>query len=221
MDIFDVIGPVMIGPSSSHTAGAVRLSLLAVSILGAWPIKAQIALHGSFAQTYHGHGTDMALLAGLMGWLPDDARIPKAMEYAKEQGMEYDFSTIDLGDLTHPNTVCFKLTAADGRQCQVVGSSIGGGQVLVTSIDGTAVELSGRFPAILTLHKDKPGVISLVSSALANAGINIAGMRVFRANKGGLATMIIECDQVVTEPVLELLTALEPIQSVRFIRNVL
>ena len=135
MNIFDVIGPVMIGPSSSHTAGAVRLSLLAISILGAWPVKAQIALHGSFAQTYRGHGTDMALLAGLMGWLPDDARIPQAMDFAQKQGLEYAFSTINLGDLTHPNTVYFKLTAADGRQCEVIGSSIGGGQVLVTSID--------------------------------------------------------------------------------------
>ena len=209
MNIFDVIGPVMIGPSSSHTAGAVRLSLLAISILGAWPVKAQIALHGSFAQTYRGHGTDMALLAGLMGWLPDDARIPQAMDFAQKQGLEYEFSTINLGDLTHPNTVYFKLTAADGRQ------------VLVTSIDGAAVELSGKLPAILTLHKDKPGVISLVSSALASAGINIAGMRVFRANKGGLATMVIECDQVVPEPIINLVAALEPMQSVRFIRNVL
>ena len=208
MNIFDVIGPVMIGPSSSHTAGAVRLSLLAISILGAWPVKAQIALHGSFAQTYRGHGTDMALLAGLM-------------DFAQKQGLEYAFSTINLGDLTHPNTVYFKLTAADGRKCEVIGSSIGGGQVLVTSIDGAAVELSGKLPAILTLHKDKPGVISLVSSALASAGINIAGMRVFRANKGGLATMVIECDQVVPEPIINLVAALEPMQSVRFIRNVL
>ena len=120
---------------------------------------------------------EMALLAGLMGWLPDDARIPQAMDFAQKQGLEYAFSTINLGDLTHPNTVYFKLTAADGRKCEVIGSSIGGGQVLVTSIDGAAVELSGKLPAILTLHKDKPGVISLVSSALASAGINIAGMR--------------------------------------------
>lgn len=102
----------------------------------------------------------MALLAGLMGWLPDDARIPQAMDFAQKQGLEYAFSTINLGDLTHPNTVYFKLTAADGRKCEVIGSSIGGGQVLVTSIDGAAVELSGKLPAILTLHKDKPGVIS-------------------------------------------------------------
>ncbi len=221
MNIFDVIGPVMIGPSSSHTAGAVRLALLAVSILGAYPVKAQIGLHGSFAHTYHGHGTDMALLAGLMGWMPDDARIPQAIEFAKRQGLTYEFSIINLGELTHSNTVYFQLTAADGRQCEVIGSSIGGGQVEVTSIDGAAVELSGRFPAILTMHRDKPGVISLVSSALASAGINIAGMRVFRANKGGLATMVIECDQVVPDAIVTLVAALEPIKSVRFISNVL
>lgn len=114
----------------------------------------------------------MALLAGLMGWLPDDARIPQAMDFAQKQGLEYAFSTINLGDLTHPNTVYFKLTAADGRKCEVIGSSIGGGQVLVTSIDGAAVELSGKLPAILTLHKDKPGVISW-SAALWQVPVSI------------------------------------------------
>ena len=136
MNIIDIIGPVMIGPSSSHTAGAVRLGLLAASILGAPPVKAQIDLHGSFAQTYRGHGTDVALLAGLMGWLPDDARIPQARKYADEAGLEYKFDKVNLGDLTHPNTVRFTLEAENGSRCEVIGSSIGGGQVEVSAIDG-------------------------------------------------------------------------------------
>ena len=142
MSIFDIIGPVMIGPSSSHTAGAVRLGLLAASILGAKPVKAEIYLHGSFAETAKGHGTDMALLAGLMGWLPDDERIPEASRYAQESGLAYSYDKIDLGNMAHPNTVFFKLTGANGARCDIVGSSIGGGQVKVTEIDGFPVELT-------------------------------------------------------------------------------
>jgi L-serine dehydratase len=221
MNLLDVIGPVMIGPSSSHTAGAVRLGLLAISILGEQPIKADIALHGSFARTYRGHGTDMALLAGLMGWMPDDARIPEADIYAEQKGMQYNFSTIDLGELTHPNTVRFHLEGASGKNCVVTGSSIGGGQVRVTEIDDFPVELDGALPGVLIVHKDRPGVIALVSGKLSDYKINIAGMRVFRANKGGSATMIIECDQVVPEEAIAALKEIKNVESVRFINTVL
>ena len=193
MNLIDIIGPVMIGPSSSHTAGAVRLGLLAASILGAKPVKAEINLHGSFAETYQGHGTDMALLAGLMGWLPDDERIPEAAKYAEESG----------------------------SYCEIVGSSVGGGQVKVTEIDGFPVELTGRLPAILTVHIDTRGVIALVTSTLANAGVNIATMRLFRSDKGGMASMVIECDEAVPQEILNLIGALQQIESVRFIASVL
>lgn len=221
MNIIDVIGPVMIGPSSSHTAGAVRLGLLAAGILGSRPAVAEIHLHGSFAETYRGHGTDMALLAGLMGWKPDDERIPEAEKYAAECGMRYGFHKIDLGNLTHPNTVLFRLTDAAGSSCEIIGSSVGGGQVKVTSIDGFPVELTGRLPAILTLHEDKRGVIALVSSTLANGGVNIATMRLFRNDRGGTASMVIECDQDVPPCIINLIGALEQIHSVRFIAGVL
>lgn len=221
MNIIDVIGPVMIGPSSSHTAGAVRLGLLAAGILGGRPKKAQIYLHGSFAETYRGHGTDMALLSGLMGWKPDDARIPRAEEFAADCGMEYAFHKIDLGNLTHPNTVLFQLTDAAGGSCEIIGSSVGGGQVRVNAIDGFPVELTGRLPVILTLHEDKRGVIALVSSILASGGVNIATMRVFRNDKGGIASMVIECDQNVPRSIINIIGALEPIKSVRFIAGVL
>lgn len=221
MNIIDVIGPVMIGPSSSHTAGAVRLGLLAAGILGSRPVQVQIHLHGSFAETYRGHGTDMALLAGLMGWKPDDARIPEAEKYAAECGMQYEFHKIDLGNLTHPNTVLFRLTDAAGDSCEIIGSSVGGGQVKVTAIDGFPVELTGRLPAILTLHEDRRGVIALVSSTLANGGVNIATMRLFRNDRGGTASMVIECDQDVPPSIINLIGALEQIRSVRFIAGVL
>lgn len=221
MNIIDIIGPVMIGPSSSHTAGAVRLGLLAAGILGGRPVKADIYLHGSFAQTYKGHGTDVALLAGLMGWLPDDARIPQAKDYAAQEGLEYTFNTVDLGNLTHPNTALFKLTGADGGTCEIIGSSIGGGQVKVTSIDGFPVELTGRLPALLTVHEDTRGVIALVSGTLANGGVNIATMRLFRSGKGGTASMVIECDQKVPEGIISLIGALQQIKSVRSIGSVL
>ena len=221
MNLIDIIGPVMIGPSSSHTAGAVRLGLLAASILGGKPVKAEINLHGSFAETYQGHGTDMALLAGLMGWMPDDERIPQAEKYAEESGLVYSFHKIDLGNMAHPNTVLFKLTSAGGSYCEIVGSSVGGGQVKVTEIDGFPVELTGRLPAILTVHIDTRGVIALVTSNLANAGVNIATMRLFRSDKGGMASMVIECDEEVPQEILNLIGALQQIESVRFIASVL
>lgn len=221
MSILDVLGPVMIGPSSSHTAGAVRLGLLARGILDAAVAEAEIYLHGSFAETYKGHGTDVALLAGLMGWKPDDARIPHAMEYAEQEGLKYKFLKTDLGDLAHPNTVLFKLTGTDGRTAEITGSSIGGGQVLINNIDGMDMELTGKLPAILTTHIDKRGVLSLISGILANAGVNIATMRLFRDDKGGVASMVIECDNDVPKWVLATLQNLEFIINVRFVAKML
>lgn len=221
MTLYDVIGPVMIGPSSSHTAGAARLGLLAASILGAKPVQAEIYLHGSFAETYQGHGTDMALLAGLMHWLPDDERIPHADKYAAEYGLTYSYHKIDLGNMAHPNTVMFKLVGDNGARCEIVGASVGGGQVQVSEIDGFPVELTGRLPVILTVHADARGVIALVTSTLANAGVNIATMRLFRSNKGGLASMVIECDEAVPVEIINLIGALRQIDSVRFIDSVL
>ncbi|MDD3396181.1 MAG: L-serine ammonia-lyase, iron-sulfur-dependent subunit beta [Acidaminococcaceae bacterium] len=220
MNLLDVIGPVMIGPSSSHTAGAVRLGLLAKAILGEPVVQVEIGLHGSFAVTYKGHGTDMALLAGLMGWMPDDARIPEASKYAEQAGLAYSFITINLGELAHPNTVRFALVGKEGTRCVVVGSSIGAGQVVVSAIDDFPVELSGKLPAVLVVHKDRPGVIAKVSSVLAEAKVNIAGMRVYRDNKGGSATMILECDQAVPTEALTRIETLDNVVSVRFVNNV-
>ena len=184
-------------------------------------MKADINLHGSFAATYQGHGTDLALLAGLMGWMPDDERIPKAASYAASEGLVYSVNKIDLGNLAHPNTVRFKLTSASGSYCEIIGSSVGGGQVKVSEIEGFPVELTGRLPAILTVHIDTRGVIALVTSTLANSGVNIATMRLFRSDKGGMASMVIECDEAVPQEILNLIGALQQIESVRFIASVL
>ena len=220
MNIFDIVGPVMIGPSSSHTAGACRLGLLAARILGQRPEKAEIVLHGSFARTYKGHGTDRALIAGLMGWQPDDARIPDALQLAAAAGMEFSFTPGDLGSSAHPNTVLFRLTGADGNTCEIVGASVGGGQIMVTGVDGFPVELTGVLPALFVPHRDEPGVIALVSTILAQKRINIASMRVFREGKGETATMVIECDQAVPPAVVRHLEQLGPVKLVRFVDKV-
>ncbi|HIU64239.1 MAG TPA: L-serine ammonia-lyase, iron-sulfur-dependent, subunit beta [Candidatus Avacidaminococcus intestinavium] len=221
MKLLDIIGPVMIGPSSSHTAGAVRLGLLARGILGEQPSEARIELHGSFARTYRGHGTDLALLAGLMGWRPDDERIPEAKNFAQANNLQYAFEQVNLGELLHPNTVRLHLKGLSGTTCTVMGSSVGGGQVLVTEIDGFPVELNGSLPGLLVPHRDQCGVIALVSQELAVAGINIAGMRVFRTDKGGIAIMIIECDQAVDLETIKKVELLPAVESVRFINSVL
>lgn len=220
MNIFDIVGPVMIGPSSSHTAGACRLGLLAAGILGQRPEKAEIVLHGSFARTYKGHGTDRALIAGLMGWQPDDARIPDALQLAAAAGMEFSFTPGDLGSSAHPNTVLFRLTGADGNTCEIVGASVGGGQIMVTGVDGFPVELTGVLPVLFVPHRDEPGVIALVSTILAQKRINIASMRVFREGKGETATMVIECDQAVPPAVVRHLEQLGPVKLVRFVDKV-
>jgi len=218
MNIFDVIGPVMIGPSSSHTAGAVRLGKLALAILGEPVKEAVIGLHGSFAKTYKGHGTDLALGAGIQGWATDDARIPKSFEAMKRAGITLSFKEINLGDLAHPNSVKFWLTGITGHTCTVIGSSIGGGRVSITNIDDFPVEFSGEFPAILTMHNDRPGAIALVTSILSTHGVNVAQMRVFRKQKGGLAAMIVETDQPVADAELEVIRKLPHIDSVRRIQ---
>jgi len=220
MNIFDVIGPIMIGPSSSHTAGAVRLGNLALAILGESVKEAVIGLHGSFSQTYRGHGTDLALSAGLQGWATDDIRIPKAFETAKQAGISISFTTINLGDFAHPNSVRFWLTGVKENTCVMTGSSIGGGRVVVTNIDDFPVEFSGDFPAILTMHRDRPGAIALVTSILSTQGVNVAQMKVFRKQKGGLAAMIVETDQPIDDTAFEAIGKLPHMQSVRRIQRI-
>jgi L-serine dehydratase len=191
--VFDIVGPVMIGPSSSHTAGACRLGELARAIFGGTPARAHIVLHGSFASTGAGHGTGLALVAGLLGMRPDDARIPSAFELAHQANLVFDFAEQDLGD-AHPNTAAFLLEDESGRQMSVQGSSLGGGDVVVTRIDDYDVELTGDLPLMVVAHIDRPGVIASVTSILAEARVNIASMQVSRERKGANALMLIATD---------------------------
>lgn len=188
----------MIGPSSSHTAGAVRLAALTRAVFGERPAEVRIVLHGSFASTGRGHGTDLALVAGLLGYAADDARIRNAIERARDAGMEVEFAEEDLGEV-HPNTARFELSATDGRTMTVQGSSLGGGDVVVTHIESFEVEATGELPMLVVEHQDRPGEIAAVTGILAEGGYNIAEMRVSRERRGARALMLIETDAEVDD----------------------
>lgn len=212
--IFDVVGPVMVGPSSSHTAGAVRLGALARAIAGAPLASAEVTLHGSFASTGRGHGTDLAIIAGLLGFAPHDTRIPDARMHADAAGMRVTFAEADLGDV-HPNTAEMRLVTVEGNAVLVRGSSLGAGDVEITLIDDFPVRLTGELPALGVIHHDQPGAVAAVSARLAAEGINIASMQVFRERRGARALMVIETDTVVVDSVVNALDTLEGIIGVR------
>lgn len=215
MNLFDVIGPIMIGPSSSHTAGAVRLGRLARSLLGEAPSKAVIGLHGSFASTGRGHGTDRALIAGLLGWRTDDASLPNSFAAAAQSGLSFQFETVNLGAEAHPNSVAFALKGKDGAELQTVGCSLGGGRVKITEINAFPLELAGELASLITVHHDRPGVIHAVTGVLASHAVNIAEMRVSRSKKGSLAAMVIETDSEIPAEMVKSVAALPQILSVR------
>jgi L-serine dehydratase len=198
MNIFDIIGPVMIGPSSSHTAGAVRIGKVTRRLLDEEVVKAVIQLHGSFADTYKGHGTDNALIGGLMGFSTDDERIRNSKELAKKAGMVYRIETISLQE-AHPNTVVIEAEGRSGRKVVVLGASVGGGNIMIQKINGIHVEFDGQYYSLIVNHRDKPGVIAFVTGRVGQSQINIAGMRDYRSSRGGEAIMIIETDQEVDE----------------------
>ena len=204
----------MIGPSSSHTAGACRLGELARAIFAEPPTRARILLHGSFASTGPGHGTDIALVAGLLGMHPDDARLPKALELAGEAGLQVEFGEAEFGD-AHPNTAQFELTATDGRTMCVRGSSLGGGDVIVTQIDGFEVELTGELPVLVIGHVDRPGEIAAVTSLLAESDVNVASMHVSREQRGANALMLIATDAEVDRLTAERIARQPGVTSVR------
>lgn len=202
MDILDIIGPIMVGPSSSHTAGAVRIGLVARKLLGSTPVRAELYLHGSFAATGRGHGTDMALIAGLLGFTPDDERIPQSFEYAKKAGLEFRFDTIQLRD-AHPNSVLIKACGAGGHSIEVVGASIGGGRIEIREFAGMKLRFSADGPTLIVQNRDFPGSVADVSYILSRLNINIATFQVTRNSRGGTAVMVIECDAPIEPDVIE------------------
>ena len=217
--VFDVIGPVMIGPSSSHTAGAVRLGRLARAVFGEQPARAHVTLHGSFASTGRGHGTDLALVAGLLGFAPDDVRIRIADKEARRAGLDVSFSEADLGEV-HPNTARLELSSADGRTVTVQGSSVGGADVVLTAIDDFDVNITGELPVLVVEHRDQPGVIASVSAVLARYGVNIASMEVSRERRGARALMVIETDHEVDAAATAAVAAGSGVTEVRAIPRV-
>jgi L-serine dehydratase len=185
---------------------------MARTILGEKPEVAMIELHGSFAQTYKGHGTDKALAAGLLGFSTDDVRIRDALTLAPINGLQISFQTVDLGEKQHPNTAVLHLTGVSGRKTTIVGSSLGGGSILITEIDGYAVELSGDYYTLISIHQDKPGIIALVTHLLSQENVNIAFMRVSRQQRGSQALMILETDQPIPEHALTSIRSIPAVQ---------
>lgn len=215
--VFDIIGPRMIGPSSSHTAGAARLGKVARRISGNDVAKVTFVLYGSFAKTYKGHGTDRALLAGIMDMEPNDPNLGRSLDFAKAAGLDYAF-VVDDADPPHPNTVKMVITGSSGKKTEVVGCSIGGGNIRVIQINGLNVEFTGEYPTLVIRHIDRPGVIAEVTSLMVQFNINIAFMRVFRQSKGQDAFMIIETDNDISQKVIAQVRALgDEIQDVYLI----
>ena len=202
VSLLDIIGPVMVGPSSSHTAGACRLGLLARCLVGGTPERARIELHGSFARTGEGHGTDKAIVGGLMGFRPDDERIRDSLGIAEREGLDYRFEKTTLGEENdiHPNTVRISIERGE-RRSVMVGSSLGAGRVLVTEIDGFPVEVTGNYNTIVLVAEDVPGSVARIATILADDGINIATLRLTRKGRGGDAFMVIEVDEPPDEKV--------------------
>lgn len=215
MNLYDIIGPVMVGPSSSHTAGAVKIGYVSRKLMAQPIVKAQILLYGSFLATGKGHGTQIAIVAGLLGMKTDDCRIPDSFRLAKETGMEISFGEAELKD-AHPNSVQLILTGADGRQLEIVGESIGGSRINIASIDGLSANFSGDYPTLIVHNLDQPGHVAEVTSMLSHKSVNIATMQLYRAGRGGHAVMVIECDQEVPKESIQWLAHLEGIEKVTY-----
>ena len=213
MNLFDIIGPGMIGPSSSHTAGAARIGRVARQLLGEPPVKAVVSFHGSFEKTYRGHGTDRAVVGGLLDMAVDDERLRRSLHIAKEQGLEVTFRAVHLRD-AHPNTVVVEAVGESGRRVRVQAASIGGGSIRVQYLDGLEVGFSGEKITLVIRHTDAPGAIAMVTRLLSEAGINIATMRVFRHEVGGKACMAIELDARPEPALLAALRALPGLKDV-------
>ncbi|MDS9470544.1 L-serine ammonia-lyase, iron-sulfur-dependent subunit beta [Sporosarcina pasteurii] len=210
--VFDIIGPVMIGPSSSHTAGAARIGRVARTLFGRQPDWAKIYLYGSFAETYKGHGTDVAIIGGLMDYDTFDERIKTAFEDAKKAGFSFEFIP-EEEEMEHPNTA--KIVIGDENSVmELTGISIGGGKMEVVELNGFPLRLSGNYPALLVVHQDRAGLIASVANALAKRGVNIAHMEVGRKEKGKMALMVIEVDQLIDDEIINELRGLPHITQV-------
>lgn len=218
MNIFDILGPVMVGPSSSHTAGAVRIGYIAHKLLQDELANAEIYLHGSFATTGAGHGTDRALIAGLLGMKPDDIRIPDSFRIAEEQGLTFSFTAKNIKD-AHPNTALLLLTGKSGRTLEVQAASVGGGRIMIQKLDGIDVNFSSEKPTLIVHNLDQPGHVAEVTSMLSHKSVNIATMQLYRDKRGGYAVMVLETDQPIPQEAIAWLAHLEGIIKVTYFNS--
>jgi len=217
--IFDIIGPIMIGPSSSHTAGACRISYTAHRIIKKDITSVTFVLYGSFAKTYKGHGTDLALLGGILGFKPDDARIVNAYTIADQRDLKYTFQTASE-EMPHPNTVKIIATTSDGSQWRFIGESIGGGKMQLTHINGIDILFTGAYNTLITHHLDSPGMLAKISTVISNHQINIANMKLYRETRGEKAIGIIEIDEAIDTNAIAELQAISGVNYVNLIEKV-
>lgn len=215
LDIFEILGPVMVGPSSSHTAGAVRIGRMARTLLGGEPVRAKIGLYGSFAETGQGHGTDKALVAGLLGLKPDDMDIPNSFALAAERGLAFAFETALLRD-AHPNTAVLEVERADGKALTIQAASTGGGRIRVDKLNGVEVSFTGSFHTLIVRHRDIAGELADMTRELSNSRTNIANMRLCRDRRGGDALTVIETDQPVPPVVRQLIAELPGVDGLTY-----
>ena len=215
MNLFDIIGPVMVGPSSSHTAGAVKIGYVSRKLMAQPIVKAKILLYGSFLATGKGHGTQLAIVAGLLGMKEDDSRIPNSLEIAKEKGMEVFFGEANLKE-GHPNSVELILTGENGKELEIVGESLGGSRIKIAKIDGLCANFSGDYPTLIVHNLDQPGHVAEVTSMLSHKSVNIATMQLYRESRGSRAVMVIECDQEVPKDSIKWLSHLEGVEKVTY-----
>lgn len=216
MNIFEILGPVMVGPSSSHTAGAVRIGYVYRKLMGEKIVTADIELYGSFLLTGKGHGTPQAIVAGLLGMTPDDARIPDSFEIAKAQGLKFTIGEAKLKE-AHPNSVLLKLTGESGKELEVIGESLGGSIINIAQIDGLPANISGDYPTLIASNMDVPGMVAKVSEVLFEAKINIAQMHLYRASRGKNSVLIAECDQEIEDKTLNDIRDLDGIMKVSYL----
>lgn len=216
MSIFDIVGPIMVGPSSSHTAGAVKIGYLSKKLMGEKIKSAEIYLHGSFRTTGKGHGTDRAIVAGLLGMKPDDIHIPDSFELAAQEGMAFKFEGINLRN-AHPNSVKLILKGVSGRELEILASSLGGSRIKICQIDGLEANFSGDYPTLVVHNLDQPGHVTEVTSMLSHKSVNIATMQLYRNHRGGDAVMVLECDQEIAPESILWLEHLEGIRKVTYL----
>ena len=218
MSIFDILGTIMVGPSSSHTAGAVRIGYITRILLGSPVEEAKIGLHGSFAATGRGHGTDRALMAGLLGMQPDDMRIPRSFEEAEKKHVKFSFHDMQISG-AHPNTAFLQVRGTSGKELNVQASSLGGGRIMLNKLDGIEVNCACESPTLIVRNQDKPGYVAEVTTLLTQHSVNIATLNLHRDKKGGNAVMVIESDQPVPSDIIERLEAMDGILKVTYLMS--